>query len=755
MANKNALELMMPDITFDKEYKLHRRRLDDVEKQIDDKAPRHFVHLDTRLKQTELRERRQAQIDRDNKILLSRMTDILMGREGKFHVQPYHTEHQRRSKSINFEFRQRTLDRIQKENISMAKRIEKVRPMYRREAWQADWAYRQKVMKMLENKKYKVYNPATSNPRQAKKQSSGYGSDFESDESDDDKKDDSRKKDKLPPIKTKTTQEGRGRSKQKSPPKGQSGRTDAKTRKSQTDKSGADHRSPDPELWMYYGIKPGDPDDANDFYYPFYRDVDDADEEPENKKNPGNQAESDAKSLYKVTKQGEPPHDILTKTLAMRSFKQRMVIKKKYKELYKSDLEEDLKKTLGGEWKLLIETLFKEEKTHPPQTLSKAIKSGNAPALVKRLTPLSNSELQNLKEDYLKENSESLENDILDRFDPPTDTLLLTLIKGTKQEKQQASDAAAEKDAKALIEHGDGRWTSESGKFMLLVEQRSPAYMGRVFDRCKLLNKGKPVTKAVYEECPKHYADALAAYITSTETAATETIDRLHKNLDATNPTFVKTVVGRSEVDMPKVKKAYQKKYGSDLGEDLERRSDHTTVCVLKEIINKQPPKQKTKKDKQDHKARPKRSKSLSSSDREEQREDEERRQERLQRLREQEELYLRNKEDHSSPEHSPRHKRQDTDRDKNKPSPDHSPRNKRQDTDGDKKKADQHKDQDAKKEEGKEEKKAEKRDEKDKGAAKSNPDEDAKRLYEAMKGLGTDEDTIIDIIPERSNAER
>ncbi|GFS09018.1 annexin [Elysia marginata] len=484
---------------------------------------------------------------------------------------------------------------------------------------------------------------------------------------------------------------------------------------------------------MYYGIKPGDPEDVNNFYYPFYRDVDDVTDERDNKKAPANQAETDAKSLHKVTKEGERPHDILIKSLATRSYRQRLKIKKKYKELYQTDLEEDLKRALGGEWNLLIEALFNEEKSHPPQALGKVIKSGDAPALVRRLTPLTNNELADLKEDYLKENSESLEHDISAKFDSPTDMLLLTLVKGTKREKEQTSDSGVERDAKALLEHGDGRWTSESGKFVLLLEQKTPAYMSRVFDRYKLLNKGKSAVKAVYDECPRDYADALAAYINCTETAGSETIDRLHKNLDATNPTFVKTVVVRSEIDMPKVKKDYRKKYGNDLGVDLEQRSSHTTVSVLKAIINKTPQKQKTTRRRQDNTTGQKRSRSLSPSERQEQREEEEMlRQERLQRLREQEELYLRNKEDYHSPHNSPRH-------------------HKDGEEDG-KYKHGQDKDKGTKSDQDNDKKKDEKKDEKEK---KYNPDEDAKRLYNAMKGLGTDEDAIVEIIPQRSNAER
>ncbi|KAL8603634.1 hypothetical protein ACOMHN_005576 [Nucella lapillus] len=58
--------------------------------------------------------------------------------------------------------------------------------------------------------------------------------------------------------------------------------------------------------------------------------------------------------------------------------------------------------------------------------------------------------------------------------------------------------------------------------------------------------------------------------------------------------------------------------------------------------------------------------------------------------------------------------------------------------------------DKDAQKKKGKEQNKEEEEDEEDAGSA-----EDAEKLHRAMQGLGTDEDTILDIIIKKSNAQR
>ncbi|CAG5115872.1 unnamed protein product, partial [Candidula unifasciata] len=306
--------------------------------------------------------------------------------------------------------------------------------------------------------------------------------------------------------------------------------------------------------------------------------------------------ENDCMHLYRVAREMERPHDVITRTLAKKTFKQRMKRKEKYNELFEEDLEEDLKKGLGNDWNLLIESLLNDQNSGQSEGPSKSLKvsdrkcnmnklnsfyNDDLVAFVKKVTPLSNQELKDLKKEYKKENSDTLESDISKRYRNPLKRFLLALVKDGKKGHKYQEDS--ERDAVDMFVPAEERWTSSSSKFIQLVGDKNAKYMKR----------GKPATKHVQEECTKSYAEVVNAYINSIGTAQTEHADNLYKNLDPTNPVFVKTVVAKSENDMPKIRKEYKKKYGRELAEDLENESNHTTVGVLKAIIMKDPPKVK------------------------------------------------------------------------------------------------------------------------------------------------------------------
>ncbi|XP_012938085.1 titin homolog [Aplysia californica] len=689
---------MYTALEHERAYRLHKEKVGGVRSRVDNSPPRQYPHLNLRLKQLELQEQRNATIDRENKLLLRKMQEIMEARETTSNQKG---KKEREIKSLNNEQREREHNKIMSENIGIARRIERTRPMYRVDKWEADYKHKQYLMDnwKKKNEKNRIYAPplmkAQKEERSPRNQKSPkgqrkhrdddeeedkYESDFDT-ESDDEKDRQRRKGDKLPPINSAQSQKhgkgnetnrskGDGQDTQRSKGAGRQSPRQSSPRPWEHQERKWEYKSPDPDLWMYYGFRPKDSDDEEEDRSPRKdktkggkkddrtqgKDVNNTTAEKDGgKESAEKQAENDARQLYKVAKENAPAHEILIKTLAKKSFKQRMKTKDKYREMYEQDLESDLKKGLGNEWSLLIESLLNDQNEGQSEGVAKAMKSGDPVALVKKVAPLSNQELSDLKEEYLKENSISLESDISKKYKNPVQLFLLTLVKGNKSEKEEVSEKTAEKDAKALYEFGDGRWTSNKGKFILLLEEKSPSYMRSVFEQYKNVNKGKAAAKAVQEECPKDYAQVVTAYISCTESAGSETADNLHKNLDPTNPVFVKTVVAKSDSDIPKVRKEYKKKFGKDLAEDLEQKSDHTTIPVLKVLINKNP-KGKGGKDKDDTRRGESEGQGKSEDDAEEE---------------------------------------------------------------------------------------------------KFDPDADAEKLHNAVKGLGTDEDAIINIIPCRTNAQR
>merc|ERR1712136_635304 len=96
------------------------------------------MHL--KLKKLQLEEEKMSTIERDNRILLEKMSHIMrtQGRVDNRNDYDY--------KSLNREKRQRELLRVTKENQQILNRITMREPEYSQRAWEADWRSSEKLM---------------------------------------------------------------------------------------------------------------------------------------------------------------------------------------------------------------------------------------------------------------------------------------------------------------------------------------------------------------------------------------------------------------------------------------------------------------------------------------------------------------------------------------------------------------------------------------------------------------------------------
>lgn len=121
-------------------YNEHRQKVRDAVPMVDTKAPPTYMHLHLKLKKLQLEEERLATIERDNRILLEKMSYIMRTRGRVDNRNNYEY------KSLNREKRQRELLRVTRENQEILKRINMRKPEYSVVQWAKDWDENQKFM---------------------------------------------------------------------------------------------------------------------------------------------------------------------------------------------------------------------------------------------------------------------------------------------------------------------------------------------------------------------------------------------------------------------------------------------------------------------------------------------------------------------------------------------------------------------------------------------------------------------------------
>eukprot|EP00672_Neobodo_designis_P015593 CAMPEP_0174828134 /NCGR_PEP_ID=MMETSP1114-20130205/1156_1 /TAXON_ID=312471 /ORGANISM="Neobodo designis, Strain CCAP 1951/1" /LENGTH=177 /DNA_ID=CAMNT_0016061845 /DNA_START=41 /DNA_END=574 /DNA_ORIENTATION=- len=157
------------DRVNERNYNAHRQRLATVKPSIDIKPPKMYPHLYQKLKKAQLEEERCATIERDNRTLVKRMTEI-MHRPGIDSKRPPGMV-----ASLNHVRRKQELERITRENHSLLQRIQERAPTYNHLQWEQDREQNEALCERICKFPYRpgqtgaapAYADSTSPPREA------------------------------------------------------------------------------------------------------------------------------------------------------------------------------------------------------------------------------------------------------------------------------------------------------------------------------------------------------------------------------------------------------------------------------------------------------------------------------------------------------------------------------------------------------------------------------------------------------------
>lgn len=141
--------------TRERKEQLHEKKMKEITCSIDQEMPASFGSLRNNRKRQQLKENRNLEIERENRILLERLTHIMN--------HPLTTSQKEfRIKSLNREQRKRELVRITIENQWMIKRISEQKSSYSRAEWSESRKKQEYYLKTMSQYPFKPSSPSRS-----------------------------------------------------------------------------------------------------------------------------------------------------------------------------------------------------------------------------------------------------------------------------------------------------------------------------------------------------------------------------------------------------------------------------------------------------------------------------------------------------------------------------------------------------------------------------------------------------------------
>jgi len=125
--------------SYERSMAIHKKKLNGIKSSIDTTAPPPRMHLRKNLKKEQMMEENYAKIERENRILLSKMSNIMQTNTLDNQNQSAKYAH-----SLNKEARRRELERITMENQAILGRIQMREPTYDHLQWEHEAKQNQK-----------------------------------------------------------------------------------------------------------------------------------------------------------------------------------------------------------------------------------------------------------------------------------------------------------------------------------------------------------------------------------------------------------------------------------------------------------------------------------------------------------------------------------------------------------------------------------------------------------------------------------
>lgn len=291
-------------------------------------------------------------------------------------------------------------------------------------------------------------------------------------------------------------------------------------------------------------------------------------------------ANQDAEVLYNAMKGIGSDKETIIDLLTSRSNKQRQQVYVSYKTLFGRDLIDDLKYELTGKFERLIIGLMKPPAVYDAKELKDAIEGlgTDENCVIEILASRSNKQIHELTEAYKEVYESDLEADVVGDTSGHFKKMLVVLLQGTREEDDVVSDDLVAQDAKELYEAGELQWGTEESAFISILGNRSHCHLQLVFEEYRNIS-GSEIEESLRDELSGDFQKLMLAVVRCARNIPEYLASRLFKAMKGVGTrdnTLIRIMVSHSEVDMLDIREEFRKKYEKSLHSMI--RSDTSGV---------------------------------------------------------------------------------------------------------------------------------------------------------------------------------
>jgi len=280
-------------------------------------------------------------------------------------------------------------------------------------------------------------------------------------------------------------------------------------------------------------------------------------------------AEADCELLRKAMRGAGTDENALIDILANRCNRQRVEIRLRYKTMYGKDLMEDLKGELSGNLEECLLAMMEPSVLYDAKELRRAMRGAGTDeeTLIDILCSRTNSQINEIKEEYTKYYKRNLEKDCVSETSGHFKRLLVSLCQANRDETGTVDIEKAKKEANDLYQAGEKKLGTDESRFNVVLASRNFKQLRATYDEYVKVAQ-RDILNSIDREMSGDLKHGFKAVVQCSRNPAEYYAERLWNSMKGagTNDSLlIRIVVSRSEFDLVEIKHEFLRKYQKTL----------------------------------------------------------------------------------------------------------------------------------------------------------------------------------------------